>query len=279
MKIKGLTTGITNHPWRWFSYIFLAFSVMWTLTEGITYFIPSIDIRGISSLIVILIISLIFSVVKIWQPSKIRIPVKHTNTTIEILFGDLFAESGYRAIGVGEFFDSELGKPVSENSLHGILIKKVFGGRPEVFDKIIEDELKNVGFEVVKRSEGKTKKYPIGTAAVIPFNNDNYICFASCHTEIETSKSFSDVSTLWDALHGLWKKAKVSVGGDCLVLPLVGSALAGVGLPTKELLHLIVLSIISGTKLHKHITSCIRIVLTEDKFDEIDLRELERYWS
>jgi hypothetical protein len=83
---------------------------------------------------------------------------------------------------------------------------------------------------------------------------------------------------LWIALDGLWKKSRTCLGGNDLILPLVGSGLSGTGLPAKDLLNLILLSVVSETK-RKPITARICVVLREDLSDEIDLKEIKRYWS
>ena len=73
-------------------------------------------------------------------------------------------------------------------------------------------------------------------------------------------------------------KGKGLAGGAPVVVPLVGSGVSGVGLPPRELLDLIILSAITETK-KQQIATCIRIVLAPDRFDEIDLKEIKRYWS
>jgi len=275
--VKGIFIGIKYHPWRAFIYLFASFSVLWTLVEGVTYFIPSLDFRGIAPLITVVVISIIYTAVKIRHPSKIKIPIRHTNTQIEIKFGDIFKEDGFRVIAVNEFFDSEIGLPVSANSLHGIFLSRCFGGHSQAFDQIIEEELKDSPGENVTRPQGKERKYPIGTTATIPVNNDHYLCFALTKTEINTCKAYADMPTLWQALIGLWQKARISVGGSALVLPLVGSGLSGISIPTRELLDLVVLSVITESK-RRQITTCIRIILTPDRYEEVELKEIKRHW-
>lgn len=275
--MQAIFIGIRNHPWRSLVHLFAAFSVMWTLVDGFTHFIPSLNFRNIASFIIVVVISIIYTAIMIRQPSVIEIPIRHTNTKIEIKFGDLFNEDGLRVISVNEFFDSELGLPVDKKSLHGILISRCFGGYSTTFDEIVERELKAIPAEIIDRARGKTHKYPIGTSAVIAINNDRYLCFALCKTEISTCKAYSDVPTLWQALDGLWHKARVVLGLNTLVVPLVGSGLAGIGLPTRELLYLIILSIITETK-KKELATSIRIVLSSKYFDTIDLNEVKRYW-
>ena len=269
--------GIKHHPWRAFTYWFASFSVLWTLVEGFTYFIPSLDLRSPTALVIVAVIGIVYTATMIRRPSKIEIPIRHTNTRLEIKFGDLFKEEGFRAIAVNEFFDSELGLPVSKKTLHGIFLSACFGGHSHAFDQIVERELKDTLSEYIERAQGKKRKYRIGTTATIPINNDRYLCFALSKTDIETGKAFADVPTLWEALNGLWQKARITLGGSELILPLVGSGLSGIGLPGRRLLDLIILSVITETK-RKEIATFIRIVLNSDRFEEIDLGEVKRYW-
>ncbi len=275
--MKGLTTGLRKHPLKAFAAGFAAFSVCWTLIACCTYVIPSLNLRGTFVLAGIVIVSLVYAAFRVWQPSQIEITVRHTNTKIEVKFGDLFAQDGYRAIAVSEFFESELGIPVSEKSLHGLFLKKCFGGHPQSFDTILSSELHGIPGIYAGKQCGKTQKYPIGTTALVPLNNDHYLCFALCETDISTCKAHADVPTLWLALQGLWQKARTSLGGAPLVLPLVGSGLSGVGLDAKELLDLIILSIIAETK-RQQIATRICIVLAPDRFEEIDLRKTAGNW-
>jgi len=56
------------------------------------------------------------------------------------------------------------------------------------------------------------------------------------------------------------------------------SSLSGLGLPTRDLLNLIILSAITETKA-KQVTDRIRIVLHRNRFDELDLRDVEEHWK
>lgn len=275
--MKGILIGIRHNPLRAFIYWFASFSVLWTLIEGFIYFMPSLNLQGPASLVVVAVIGIIYTAATIRRPSKIEIPIHHTNTQIEIKFGDIFEEDGYRVIAVSEFFESEIGIPVSAKSLHGIFLSKCFGGHNQTFDQIIDKELEESPSENVSKLQGKTRKYPIGTTATVSVNNDHYLCFALTKTEIDSCKVNSDVQILWKALSGLWHKARISLGGSALVLPLVGSGLSGIGLPTRDLLNLIILSVITETK-RKQITTCVRIILTVDLYDKIDLKEVKRHW-
>jgi hypothetical protein len=83
---------------------------------------------------------------------------------------------------------------------------------------------------------------------------------------------------MWLAMHGAWQRARTEAGGHDINIALVGSGLAGLGLPTRDLLNLIVLSAITETKANE-ITRKIRIVLHRDRFEELDLRDVKKHWE
>lgn len=276
--MNDLLNGVVRHPWKTVKHAFVAFSVMWTLIEGLNHFVPEIQIKGLVALGMIVLISVGYALKQVWKPSKVEIKISNSNATIEIVFGDLFQFEGIRAIAVNEFFDSKLGRPVSDKSLHGIFISKCFGGHPESFDKQVEEQLKATESVNVEKVEGKTKKFPIGSSALIAVNQDRYLAFAFAKTDPTTCKAYSDVTMMWVALHQLWQRARVESGGHILNVPLVGSGLSGLGLPTRDLLNLIILSAITETKT-KPVTKRIRIVLHRDRFDDLDLRDVKQHWE
>jgi hypothetical protein len=235
-------------------------------------------IEGLLPLIVAVGISVGFGLKKVWKPSRVEICIANCNTVLEVLFGDLFKQHGIRAIAVTEFFDSKLGKPVSDKSIHGMFLQKCFGGYPQPLDSQVDEQLRGVESRDVNKVDGKTKAYPIGTTAVVAVNEDRYIVFAFAKANPDTCKAYSDVTMMWVALHALWQRVRIESGGHAVSLPLVGSGLSGLGLPTRDLLNLIILSAITETKA-KEVTQRIRIVLHRDRFDDLDLRDVKQHWK
>ncbi len=131
---------------------------------------------------------------------------------------------------------------------------------------------------VVEKVDGKSKCYPIGSTALITVNQDRYMAFAFAKTEPNTCKAYSDVTLMWVALHKLWGRVRIESGGYAVNLPLVGGGLSGLGLPTRDLLNLIILSAITETKA-REVTKRIRIVLHRDRFDHLDLRDVKQFWK
>src|ERR1700676_3105490 len=121
-SLKDLAFGVRKHPAKSAAYIFTCFSVLFTLVKAITQFFPTVKIEGLAPLIAGILISICWGLWKGWKPSKTSIRISNSNVTIEIIFGDIFEHDGVRAIGVSEFFETEIGVPVSDKSLHGAFL-------------------------------------------------------------------------------------------------------------------------------------------------------------
>jgi len=276
--IKTLWRTLYRHPLHFLWQGFVAFSVFWTFTEATYHFSTWESLKGGVWLSIMLITSVIYAFVSRWQTAKVVIPVRQSNVSIEVFFGDIFECDGMTAIPVSEYFDSEFGLPVSPNSLHGIFINKCFGGHPQAFDAQVAAQLAGVQATQTAKVKGKTACYPIGTSAVLGANGKSYILFALTHADPQTCKASANVPLMFEALSGLWKHARTHLNGSALNLPLVGSGPSGVGLPAIDLVNILVLSFIDETK-RQIVTQKLRIILTWDRLDEVDLRQLKKYWE
>lgn len=278
-SIGDLARGLMRSPVKALGYTFSSFSMIFTVIKALNHFVPQIQIEGPFALLTSVLISIVMGLKKVWKPSKVEICIANCATKIEVVFDDLFVQDGIRAIAVNDFFDSKLGKPVSDRSLHGMLIQKCFGGHSEPFDKQVAAELATTTFKVVpEKTEGKNQQYEIGTTAMLVANTNRYLIFALAHSDPQTCKASADVTMMWNALNRLWERARIECGGHPLNLPLVGSGLSGLGLPTRDLLNLLILSAITVTKASE-ITAIIRIVLHRDRFNDLDLRDVKKHWE
>lgn len=276
--LTDLARGIWRGKLKFLGYVFAMFSMLFTVVKMVDYFVPGVMLKGKVVAAVMVLIAFVGGVRKVWKPSKISMPIAHTNTCFEILFGDLFQQPGIRAIAVTEYFDSQIGRPVSDKSLHGMLIQNVLGGHTEAFDRSVDEELRDAQGQTTAKKEGKNKAFPIGTTALIPFNQDRYLLFAMTRADVENCKANADVTDMWKALHAMWQRARIESGGHDVNIPLVGGGLSGIGLPARDLLNLLILSAITETK-SKEITQTIRIVLHRNLLAQIDLRDVKKYWE
>lgn len=275
--LHNIYLGIKRRTIKFFSEILLAYSALWTLIESASYFIPEIKFQGIRCYLVVVFVGILIACMRAHQCRSVSFQIGHSNTKVSVLFGDIFDRDGHIAIPVNEFFDSEIGLPVSPRSLHGIVINRFFGGHPASFDQLVATNLANTSAKDIQRAGGKNRQYPIGTTAALRANAHRFLLFAVSVTDIATFKASATVPDLVRALEGLCAKARVALGGEKLVVPLVGSGLSGIGLPANQLLQLILLVLVNETKKNQFALD-IEVVIHPDRFDEVDLRLIENLW-
>jgi hypothetical protein len=267
---------ITRNPKRFVISLFFGITTLWALLEPfITVCFPGINKYWF--VVTFLILSLIIAIIRVYPKNSIRIILNNTNTIVNVKFGDLFEEKGNIAIAVNEYFDSEIGKPVSDKSIHGILITKILGGRSELFDKAINETLSDVPYVENKRALGKSKIYPIGSTASLKYGDKNYLLFALAKTN-DKYEAHTSPGLLFDALEGLFDKARSECNGYELSLPLIGTGLSRSGIPAKYIVELLLISILKATSISE-ITRTINIVIDDFHFDQIDLNRIEQEWS
>jgi hypothetical protein len=275
--MKTFWHNITYAPLKALKEAGVVLGIIFGLCNGIIFFFPNFSKYLTNWIIfsVTVFLSILYGFWKIRKVSKIDFNIPHTNTTIEVLFGDLFKQEGWRAIQVSDFFDSEIGELVSNKTLHGILIEKHLNGKH--FDSIVDNQLVSIQAETIsEKIRGKQKRYPIGTTVTME-TDGKYLLFVLSEIDPKTYKAHCDVAKMWLALEGLLKQGRIKSGGYPINIPLIGSGQSGVGLPNKDLLNLLILSIVTETK-KERIADKIRIVLKKDLYEELNLNDLKQYW-
>jgi len=271
-------TGIKQHPKRFLLAILFGYTTLWTVLEPL---LALLDIKtegyNYCYLIVYIIVSFAIAIIVIYPKKKVKFGLTNTNTKVEIMFGDLFKTNGHKVISASEFFDSKIGKPVSPKSLHGVFIEKILGGHTSIFDSAVDTQLADQQFDIVHRADGKTKKYDIGATITIEHNQSLYFIFALSYTDKDCNAS-STPSLMLKALDGLWDKVRIEGNGIDVNLPLIGNGLSRIGLPPSQLLQLTLISLLKAVK-ERDLSSTVRIVLTEDVFDKIDLEIIKTNWK
>lgn len=275
---KKIFIGISRHPKRFFLAIAFGYATLWTVLEPILS-ITDIKPSGYNCyyLIGYFLLSIIISLFVIYPKRKVHFDLKNTNTKVEIEFGDLFNKNGHKVIAVSEFFDSKIGKPVSQKSLHGILIEKILGGHTSIFDDAVNLQLNGKEIGTVNRVDGKSLKYELGTTITINHNQTLYFLFALAVTDNDCNAS-STPSLMLKALEGLWNKVRTEGNGNDINLPLLGNGLSRIGLPHSQLLQLTLISLLKAAK-ERDLSSTIRIILLQDTFDKIDLEIIKNNWQ
>lgn len=209
---------------------------------------------------------------------KITICSNSFDTKILIKFGDLFAQEGWKAISVNDFFDNVVDDQlVSSYSLHGEAIMRYWHGDGARWQEQVYGDLHNVQFELVSRPKGNQKRYRIGTTARASSGNNDFLFVALGKTDTDTNVTHATPESLITAVRGLLAKARSVCANRTLNMPLIGSGLSRVGIKNAVLVHLILSAIFEETKISK-VTETIVLVLPKEKTAEIDLGEILRNW-
>lgn len=278
-------TFLKKIAWYYPKSVFAALGLFWLIIEpiigltGNTINLTYWQLFGLSASIGVVW----FIVDGLWFAGylKNRIEIKSNgfDTRIIIKYGDLFNEAGWRAIPVNDFFDSIVDdRHISSKSLHGILIKRYWGGNTTDWDQQVAEQLSEVTVTNEKRSTGKTNRYKIGTAAVLRKDGDKFICVASTHTNISNLETKADTVDLHHAICGVLKTSRSCCSNETLSIPLFGSGLSRIGLKNNILVDHILTAIFEESKKNK-VTDIIQIILPKTKKDDISLISIKRDWS
>lgn len=204
---------------------------------------------------------------------------KNIGTPVTIKFGDLFAERGWKAVGVNDFFDSVVDDDlVSQHSLHGQVLNQFWGGSGHDWDMQVEQALRDTEFERVERAKGNQNRYAIGATAPVACDDHKFLFVALGRTKLENNETQAKTDDLIVAVRGVLRSARTKCANEPLVIPLMGSGLARVGIDNAILVDLILAAIVEETKQLK-VTGSITIILPEDKSDEINLGSISRDWN
>jgi hypothetical protein len=270
---------------RWRTGIARALSVVgaiWLVTAIITKVSKVADNwiaeNGNIYLAMVVLAAIVGFLVYTYESRSVSFLIPTTDSRIKVRFGDLLKEKTDWLVGVGEFFDSEVGHVVSKDSLHGKIIEHVFNGDSARFRREVDTALRGIPANRAERTIKPDLQYPIGTTAIISNGPHRVFLVAMSRTDLTTAKAFSTVSLLWDALRGALQSIHTFGNGAPLSLPLIGNGRSSVNIEPQHLLRLIVLALVEFGR-NARLPKQINIIVPEACFDLLDIREIKRDWS
>jgi len=211
---------------------------------------------------------------------SIEIKSNAIDTTVKIIFGDLFAQDGCKVVSVNDFFDSAVDdKHVAASSLHGLMLTRCWPRSKADWDAQVARDLADTPptEECDRPSPGKPNRYAIGTTASVSRNGEHFLCVALTNTCTETLQVSATSVDLQHAVRALLSKARTVCSGRPLNIPLLGSGLGRTGIKPNIIVDLILLAIFEESKCRK-VTDHIRIVLPKHLRTRIDLTTIEQDW-
>ncbi|MBU7584674.1 MAG: hypothetical protein KAF91_17475 [Nostoc sp. TH1S01] len=278
--------GIKNKPFHFLVNIFIAYAAIWTILEPLLSIVQNAGkyFSGEIKFFAFVLISSLIGTYKTAVPKSINF--RYGNTSIEIIFGDLFSFTGFKVIPVSRYFyEIQVVATSLQNKLIHKFVTSHEGDRG--FDVYQETLSKALQYEIYQESyrsvtQQKEKYYPLGTTATLMLNGQDYMLFALTETELkgQIPDDNCNVSKMWIALEKFWKKARIDSRGKSINIPLIGSGVTGIRLNPTQLLELNLLAIANAIEEEGKITTEeIRIVLHPKYIENINLNNIQKIWS
>ena len=280
-KIMSVSIGLKRRWKSAFTQAFGLIGIIWTMTEILTKIKPFdnwVDEHGHSYAAVLIVCWVARFVSYIYEPRSVSFSIPTTDSQITIKFDDLFKQETDWVIGVNEFFDSSVGHVVSQYSLHGQFIARVFNGDEARFREAVDNALTAFQGEPTNRSIQPEVRYPIGTTIVLQNGSHKAFLVAMAQTNLQTARASSTVSLLWIALLGVLREVDNHGNGATVSIPLLGNGRSSVNIEPQHLMRLIVLALVDFAR-KCGLPKQINIVAHENCFKALDLREIKRDWS
>lgn len=270
MKVK-----FTNkRVWRQFLAFLSVTSIIVTLV--MTFVEIEVSIKYIigGSYLGILIVA--FFLIWIRANRMDKTTLKLNNSTINIYFGDIFAQTGRKVIAFNEYFDTVVDeKIISSKTLNGKYLNKYVTNTADLDKAICSDERlrdEQEG-EDTGRHEGKSIRYKLGAI----FENGEFFLLALTHFD-RNNRANLVLRDYTQCLMNMWNEIDILYNGATVSMPLLGSGMTRMNdckdISDQELLE-IMLWTMKISKVKFTYPSVMNIVLNPDKKDKINLFRLK----
>jgi hypothetical protein len=230
--------------------------------------------------IIVLVVSAAYAVIGAW-PRPVGQSFKSLKTAIRIVEGDLFEVDGDVVIGMTDTFDTEIPDIISERSVQGQLLTKVYLADRDALEDDLNQALgKFTAFEKFlpgERPQGKQEAYDVGTVASIRHGGKRYFCVAYT-TMDERHQATATVEGIWKSLNCLWDEVRAVSNGDPVSIGVIGGGQSRIGqeLPAQDSIRVIALSYIFASRREK-VNEGLDIVVRPQDVQGLDMLELQAF--
>lgn len=269
MKVKLSDKKLWKNYLKWVS----GTSVPVSLILAFVDFCPKTKwIIGINYLVVLVVI---FVILWLMANEKARVSLKINNSTVNVFYGDIFAQKGYKVIAFNEYFDTIVDdRLISENSINGQYIKNYV---PDInaLNKLIAKDTHIEGmntFVNVSKVHGKKRQFKLGTIC----KNGEYFLLAFSKFD-DQYKANLTLQQYTACLMKMWSEIDALYGGKTVSIPLLGSGITrfkDCEISDQELLEIIIWTL-KISKVKFTYPSTMNIVLSESRKDKINLYKLK----
>jgi hypothetical protein len=255
--------------------------ITWGISAALSLLVLFVDIPAESKItygwIFIGLLILIYLAIWVWSNNLNKIDINVEGSEVTIKVGDIFLESGLKAIAFNEYFDTKVDNIIiAEGSLNGIFIKKHLGVPVSELDHHIENyrfdssEIleKNTG-----RKLGKKVRHQIGTICVYQdFLLTAFSKFDDDNKAVLTMPEYLEfLINFWDKVNNVYAQQSVST-------PIFGSGITRIkghkSISDEDLLKIMLWTFRISEMRFKY-PARLTVVIHKDKIDKINLLDIK----
>lgn len=248
------------------------------LLSIVLIFVDIPDEARIWSGIALLVAAIIgYLAVWIWADNLNEISIEIEGSSVDIKVGDIFAQSGFKAIAFNEFFDTQVDdRVISRASLNGVFIEKHIGADVAALNAHIDSyrfDSDAVEERDVDRHEGRRTRYQLGTICVY----GDYLLTAFSKFDENNNASLTMPQYLefliafWDRVNRVYAQKNVSTA-------IFGSGITRIqghrDISDEDLLKIMLWTFRISEMRFKY-PARLTIVIHEDKIDRINLLDIK----
>lgn len=255
-------------------YAYIILGVISVITLFSVFFdfqelIPALKDRVFICIAIYLLAFLIAIIIASCKNRKLSLRLNNTSS-LTIKYGDLFSEKGIIVIPVNNAFDIVVDDVViSSNSLHGMYIRKYFGGNEAALKSQISEQLQTLH----DGASNVVTKYPIGTVIDIKASSGQRALLLALTELDDNNKAVCNLQMYCEAIIKLYEYIDSHANGDIVNIPLLGGGFARLPFSKQDLLSYMVLNAkLIGSAFY----GGINIILNRDIQNEVMLPQIKR---
>jgi hypothetical protein len=213
----------------------------------------------------------------IWSNHLNHVEIQIDGTAVTIKVGDIFSESGLKAIAFNEYFDTQVDNNIiSETSLNGVFLNHHLMMPVSRLDEEIENFIFEEGEildENEARSLGKKKRFRIGTVFVCK----DYLLAAMSKFD-ESNRATLTMPEYLEFLIRFWDRVNKVYAQKSVSTPIFGSGITrikGHKVISDEDLLKIMLWTFRISEMRFKYPAKLSIIIHKDKIDQINLLDIK----
>jgi hypothetical protein len=226
--------------------------------------------------VVIVVVSVGFGLVRSW-PRPIERSYTKPKTTIRLVRGDLFDETGHIVVGVCDTFDTQVPNVISPKSVQGQALQRLYGGDQPRLDRDLDLALVGKTPVATVNKAGKTDRYGIGTVAAVP-DGPRRILFLAYTEMNDRNEARGSSDGIWRSMLALWEAVSMHCNGEAVAIPVLGGGQARISqiLPAQDSIRFIAFSFMLASRREK-VCDELRIVVHPSDYEKLNRLELQAF--